>query len=136
MKVYATQCPFAKRGNLLVPRFPLNARGYLREDAVEYWNTWQGLQTLGCIPNDALDLRRKYGQLIWVLEPNVAPWTPGVMDLLREGLREYNGDTDHLLLLGNPVLMSMMTLYAGEHNNTVRFLQWSNGSYMSLQVEL
>lgn len=113
MKVFATQCPLMKQGNELVPKFRLGP-----ED-------WMGVE-----------LRRRYGQLIWVLEPNVAPWTPGVMDLLREGLREYNGDTDHLLLLGNPVLMSMMTLYAGEHNNRVRFLQWSNGSYMPLQVEL
>jgi len=136
MSVYATQCPIAKRGNALVPRFPVDGRGQPREDAAEYWNTWMGLHTLGRCPDDALELRRKYGHLIWVLEPNAAPWTPGVYDLMRDKLKDYNGETDHLLLLGNPILMSMMSVIASEFTDQLQFLQWSNGGYLPLKVEL
>jgi hypothetical protein len=113
MKVYATQCPFTKVGNQLVPKFKLG-------------------------PQDIMGaaLRQKYGDLIWVLEPNAAPWTPGVFDTMKSRLKDYDGSEDHLLLLGNPVLMSMMAVYAADVSDKVRFLQWSNGDYLPLEVEL
>lgn len=89
-------------------------------------------------PTDLMgsELRRKYGDLIWVLEPNAAPWTPGVYDTMRDRLAEYNGERDHLLLLGNPILMSMMAVIASEVTDQLQFLQWSNGGYLPLQVVL
>jgi hypothetical protein len=110
--VYATQCPMRKLGNELVPKFDLSP-----------------LSLAGS------ELRRDYGNLIWLLEPSAAPWSRGVFEKLRDGLKSYT-EHDYLLCLGNPVLMSMMAVFAGEHSNTIRFLQWSNGQYMPLTVQL
>lgn len=117
MTVYATQCPMIRipgqNGSFqLEPKFKLG-------------------------PDDPQGraLREQYGELVWLLEPNNAPWTPGVMDRLRLGLENYTKE-DHLLLLGNPILMSMMAVFAGEVCDTLRFLQWSNGGYVSFGVDL
>jgi hypothetical protein len=80
-------------------------------------------------------LRERYGAITWLLDPNNAPWTPGVMDRLRLGLRDFCAK-DHLLQLGNPILMSMMAVFAADHTDTLNFLQWSNGDYVSLQVQV
>ncbi len=117
MTVYATQCPMTRisAGNgsfTLVPKFRLG-------------------------PDDPMGiaLRERYGELVWLLEPNNAPWTPGVMDRLRLGLEDYK-QGDHLLLLGNPILMSMMAVFAGDHSDRLSFLQWSNGDYVPFTVDL
>lgn len=113
MKVFATQCPLMKQGNDLVPKF-----------------------RLGPTDDMGIQLRRNYGELIWVLGPTAAPWTPGVFDSMRSAMLGYDGKRDHLLLLGNPVLMSMMSVLAAEHSDELQFLQWSNGQYLSLKVQL
>lgn len=84
-----------------------------------------------------VSMDRQFGSLIWVLSPSAAPWTPGVMDTLREGLKSYSKD-DYLLCLGNPILLSMMTVFAAENADThLRFLQWSKyDGYKPLTVEL
>lgn len=112
MTVYATQCPLMRVGQSLVPKFKLGL-----EDPA------------------GRELRASYGPLIWVLEPNAAPWTPGVMDKLREGLSGMK-EQDHLLLLGNPVLMSMMAVIAGDKYEVLNFLQWSNGGYRAVSMQL
>jgi hypothetical protein len=88
-------------------------------------------------PEDPLgiDLRQKYGELRWLLKPNDSPWKPGVMETLKAGLDDYK-DGDWLLQLGNPVLMSMMAVFAGDRSERLRFLQWSNGGYVPITVEL
>jgi hypothetical protein len=113
MSVYATQCPLRKQGNTLVPKFDLSPTSHAGRE-----------------------LRQNYGELIWVLQPNAAPWSPGIFDLMRTGLKGFKGDRDYLLCLGNPVLMSMMSVLAAELSDELRFLQWSNGEYMPLTVQL
>lgn len=113
MSVFATQCPMIKKGNQLVPKFEL------------------GPTSLA-----GAELRQNYGELIWLLEPNAAPWSPGIFDRMREGLKSFKGDRDYLLCLGNPVLLSMMSVLAAEFADELRFLQWSNGEYMPLTVQL
>jgi hypothetical protein len=112
MSVYATQCPMTKRGNVLVPKFDLGI-----DDPM------------------GRELRHNYGELVWVLEPNWAPWSPGVFDKMKERMKDFK-ESDYLLLLGNPVLMSMMAVFAGDQVEMLRFLQWSNGGYVPITVEL
>lgn len=97
------------------------------------------------------ELVRKYGPLIWLLGSDDGPWTPGVMDKLRNGLKDFDGSKDYLLCLGNPVLMSMMSVLAADYADQLRFLQWrqfyrdedgarqryeSEGEYQPLTFEL
>jgi hypothetical protein len=113
MSVFATQCPLMKRDNRLVPKFDLSPTS-----------------------RAGRDLRADYGELVWLLEPNAAPWSPGVFDQMRVGLAAFKPDKDYLLCLGNPVLMSMMSVLAAEFADELRFLQWSNGEYIALTVQL
>jgi hypothetical protein len=109
--VYAPQCPMTKKGNQLVPKFDLSPTSHA-----------------------GFSLRRDYGNLIWLLEPNAAPWSRGVFEKMRDGLKNFDGEKDYLLCTGNPVLMSMMAVFAGEYNTTLRFLQWGNGEYTPITV--
>ena len=111
--VFATQCPLHKKGNQLLPKFDLSSTSQVGRS-----------------------LRRDYGNLIWLLEPTAAPWSRGVFEKMRAGLVNFDGDRDFLLCIGNPVLMSMMAVFAGEYSNSLKFLQWSNGEYMPLIVTL
>lgn len=88
-------------------------------------------------PGDPLGraVRERYGDIVWVCQPNDAPWKAGVIDTMRRVMEDYQ-EGDWLLLLGNPVLMSMMALYAGDHVTHLRFLQWSNGDYKPIVVEI
>lgn len=117
MSVYATQCPLVKRGNQLVPKFDLSPDTRIGRE-----------------------LRDRYGELIWVLEPNAAPWGRGVMETLRQSMAGFNVERDYLLCLGNPVLMAMMAVYAARDwpasDSQLRFLQWSNGQYLPITVPL
>lgn len=88
-------------------------------------------------PDDPMGraLRERYGELVWVCDPNDAPWKPGVIDKMRHVMDDYE-EGDWLLLLGNPILMSMMALYAGDHVTHLHFLQWSNGDYKPVTLEI
>lgn len=96
-------------------------------------------------PSDPLGraVRERYGEITWVCDPNDAPWKAGVMDKMRRTMDEYE-EGDWLLLLGNPVLMCMMALYAGDHVTHLRFLQYTNpdrasggqGDYRPLVIEI
>ena len=132
MSVYATQCPFTKRGSEMVPRYPIDRSGQPRKDAADFWLTWRGQGTVV----DALALRQRYGNLIWTASPTAAPWSPGIYDSMRELLQAYDGERDYLLLIGNPILMSMMSVLAGEYTDQLQFLQWSNGDYIPIKVQL
>lgn len=88
-------------------------------------------------PEDPLGrlVRERYGDLVWVCQPNDSPWKPGVIDRMRQTMDDYE-EGDWLLLLGNPVLMAMMVLYAGDHVTHLQFLQWSNGEYKEVVIEI
>jgi hypothetical protein len=115
MTVFATQMPYRKEGNALVPRF---------ENLVEGHPVYEKLVST-------------YGPLKFVLGPTDAPWTRGVFDLIEIAMRTYDGDGgDHLLCLGNPILLAQMAVSAAEHSDTLRYLQWSNGEYLPVNVRL
>jgi len=113
--IYATQMPHIMGNNGLEPKHPELAD-----------------------PGSMLRVRmeRQFGSLIWVLQPNEAPWSPGVMDKLREALHGY-ADEDYLLCLGNPILLAMVAVFASERSDKLRFLQWNRyDGYKPLTVEL
>lgn len=111
-RVFAPQCPMMRQGHLLVPKFKLE-------------------------PTDPAGREvREFGELVWLLGPNEAPWHPGVFTKMQEVLDDYDGDRDYLLCLGNPVLIAAMAMYASENSPRVQFLQWSNQRYMPIAVSL
>lgn len=102
MTVYATQMHLTMGKEGLRPKFP------------------------SLLPGHAVhaELTERYGELVWLLDAEDSPWTAGVIDKLREGLIRFDPANDYLLCLGNPVLLSLMTVVASEDSDSLRFLQW------------
>src|SRR5262245_14292249 len=71
---------------------------------------------------------RREGRLLELLHPSDSPWKADVVQRLRAGLKDYQV-CDHLLLVGNPILMSMASTIAFEYSTLVRFLQWSSNAH-------
>lgn len=67
----------------------------------------------------------EYGQLSYLLTPTAAPWSPEtVLPELWTALGSF-GDGDHLLLVGNPILIGWATAVAADANEgRVGLLQW------------
>lgn len=69
---------------------------------------------------------REFGEVRYLLSPTAAPWrTESAVRELNEKLQNY-GDDDHLLLVGNPVLIGLTVAIAADWNDgRVTCLQWS-----------
>jgi len=78
------------------------------------------------VPVFDLEPATEHGQLSFLLSPTAAPFHPEtVIPELREALQDFNDD-DHLLLVGNPVLIGWATAIAADYNDgRVSVLQWS-----------
>ena len=77
-----------------------------------------------------------YGELIFLLDPNVNPFRPneGVISALTDHLHDFS-NRDFLLLTGNPVLIGWATAIAANANKgNVRFLQWNGRRKCYLEV--
>ena len=88
------------------------------------------------VPKFDLSPAEEYGQIKFLLSPTASPFNPaGVMPDLWEGLRDYSDD-DHLLLVGNPILIGWATAIAADVNDgRVRLLQWSGKDRRYLSVD-
>jgi hypothetical protein len=77
----------------------------------------------------------EYGTMRFLLSPTASPFHPErVMPDLWHGLRDYSDD-DHLLLVGNPILIGWATAIAADVNEgRVRLLQWSGKDQRYLSV--
>ena len=79
-----------------------------------------------------------YGELEFLLSPTASPFSTGpLIDELKDKLRDFS-DEDHLLLVGNPVLIGCSMSIAAEANHgRVRVLQWSGKAqeYRSISVD-
>ena len=77
----------------------------------------------------------KWGELIYILAPGDHPFdTESVIGSIHTKLLDFCDD-DHLLLIGNPVLIGMVTAVAAHYNDgSVKFLQWSgrHGEYTEI----
>jgi hypothetical protein len=69
---------------------------------------------------------KEYGELRYLLTPTASPFNPeSIIPELHEGLQDF-GDGDHLLLVGNPILIGWATAIAADYNEgRVSVLQWS-----------
>lgn len=81
----------------------------------------------------------EYGELRYLLTPTAAPWNPeGVMPELWAALGDF-GDEDHLLLVGNPILIGWATAVAADFNDgRVNLLQWHGRDrrYISVSAQV
>lgn len=78
----------------------------------------------------------EYGELSYLLSPTAAPWNPdSVIPELWDNLQYFN-DNDHLLLIGNPMLIGWATAIATSANNgRVSLLQWHGRERRYIPVE-
>lgn len=73
---------------------------------------------------------KKYGRVEYLLSPSAGPWNvAGALADLEKGLKNFK-DGDHLLLIGNPILIGLATAVAAQLSEKGRliFLQWSGKS--------
>jgi len=81
----------------------------------------------------------RWGKLEFILSPSAHPFNPEtVLGDIHEKLSGYSDD-DHLLLIGNPALIGMVTSVAAYYNHgRVKFLQWSgrHDGYTEIVVKI
>lgn len=68
----------------------------------------------------------EYGSLSYLLGPSAAPWNPEIIiPELHEKLKDFSSK-DHLLLVGNPILIGWATAIAADSaDGEISLLQWS-----------
>ena len=68
---------------------------------------------------------KQYGELVYLLSPTCAAWKPEKpMKELQEGLKDFT-ENDYILLIGNPVLLGLASIFAADRVDSINFLQWS-----------
>ncbi len=80
---------------------------------------------------------KMFGKITHLLSPSAAPWGATIIPELREKLADYDGEKDHILLVGNPVLMGLTAAIAAQAGGgKCNFLQWSgkDGRYLSIRT--
>ncbi|MBW2636282.1 MAG: hypothetical protein JRC86_01935 [Deltaproteobacteria bacterium] len=77
------------------------------------------------VPRFDLSSAEQYGELSFLLSPSASPFNPeSVLNEMAKRLENFSSE-DHLLLVGNPVLIGMASALAADIAGTVQFLQWS-----------
>lgn len=91
------------------------------------------------VPKFDLSPAAEHGEIRYLLSPTAAPFnSDGVVKELRETLADFSDD-DHLLLVGNPILIGWSTAIAADFNDgSVSLLQWSGKDqrYISVVAQL
>lgn len=89
-------------------------------------------------PKFDLSPAEDFGVLTYLLSPTAAPFRPEpIIKELKEKLAAFGPD-DHLLLVGNPVLIGLSVAIAAQFNDgAVSLLQWSGKDqrYINVRVE-
>lgn len=87
-------------------------------------------------PKFDLTPAEEFGELVYLLSPTAAPFRPEpIIQELREKLKDYR-EGDHLLLVGNPVLIGFaVTVAAAANGGRVSLLQWSGKDQRYIAVE-
>lgn len=87
------------------------------------------------IPVFDLTPAEAFGTLRYLLTPTASPFNPAsIMPELWEGLKTYT-EGDHLLLVGNPILIGWTTAIAADFNGgQVSVLQWSGKDHRYIPV--
>lgn len=78
----------------------------------------------------------EYGEIRYVLGPTASPFSPDtVLPEMMEVLQDF-GPGDHLLLIGNPILIGWATALAADANEgDISLLQWSGKDQKYISVE-
>lgn len=82
----------------------------------------------------------KFGKVVYLLSPSAAPWnSEAIVKELEEKLKNFGND-DHLLCIGNPVLIALSAMVAWKlsEDGNVNFLQWSGKekSYLTVNTSI
>lgn len=89
------------------------------------------------VPKFDLEPAKPFGDLVYLLSPTAAPFRPKpIIKELKHKLQSFTPD-DHLLLIGNPVLIMIAGAIAADRTEgTVSVLQWSGKDqrYISVRV--
>lgn len=94
----------------------------------------------GLVPKFDLSPAEEFGELVPLLSETARPFgnNRGIIDELRRKLESYS-DRDHLLLIGNPILIGFAVAIAANSNHgRVSLLQWSgvHRRYIQVQAEV
>ena len=91
------------------------------------------------IPKFDLTPALEYGTFVHLLGSNASPFKPeNIIPELREKLADITND-DHILLIGNPVLIGWTVAIAADMNDgDVNLLQWSGKDrrYISIRAQV
>ena len=94
--------------------------------------------TKGFVPKYDVSPAKHYGDLHEVLSPTASPFKPAaILPQIERALGDFT-DEDHLLLIGNPIIMGMCVSVAARANSgRVSLLQWSGkeSRYICIQVD-
>ncbi len=78
-----------------------------------------------------------YGQIKFLLSPSASPFRcEGIVEELHVKLKDFTED-DYLLLIGNPILIGVVTAIAAKYCEVITFLQWSgkDNRYLPVTVD-
>ncbi len=87
-------------------------------------------QTNEMVPRFDLSAAERYGELRYLLGPSAGPQNigdPVHLDEVKRKLAAFRPEQDYILLLGNPVLIGVVSAVASRASGTgmIQFLQWS-----------
>lgn len=79
------------------------------------------------VPKFDLTKARTHGDIQYLLGPSAGPWSSNsCIEDIKRGLKNYNADSDFLLLIGNPCLIGWAVAIAAQvGKGRVNLLQWS-----------
>lgn len=102
--------------------------------AVQNQHRWSKSQER-FVPKFDLNPASTFGEVFFLLGPTAAPFRPEpIIRELKEKLREYTKD-DHLLLVGNPILIGFAVAIAVQYTRgQASLLQWSGKDQRYIQV--
>jgi len=99
---------------------------------------WKDRSTGRFVPKYDLSSCEEYGELRFLLSPTAQPFdADDILATLTPGLSLISED-DFILLIGNPVLIALVSIEAAENVDHLNFLQW-NGierRYTPISVDL
>lgn len=89
------------------------------------------------VPKFDVSPAAEYGTVDYLLSPTASPFRPeALLGELHDKLKDF-GPEDHLLLIGNPVLIGMAVAIAADYTDgEVKVLQWSGKARKYLPVAI
>lgn len=101
---------------------------------VQNQHRWSA-QHEGFVPKFDLTPAEQFGELVYLLSPTAAPFHPEpIIREMKAKLKDF-ARGDHLLLVGNPILIGFAVALAAQRTGgVVSLLQWSGKDQRYIQV--